>query len=526
MTPLRGHPSPTAQVSRLMEQDRPITSRAARLAVIALTFAAILGIYLRWWNLGGPSLWFDEGYTAWLAGNSPSEIIRLVRADTAPPLYYLLLHGWMRIFGSNEIALRSFSCVCATLTLAIVYALCRRQKLSFPQIAVVLSLLSMSVLQVRYARDARCYALVSLFAAIQLYSLFAYREKRALLPGLFVILASAAMLYTHNMTLPYLAALLGGWVLFGEGSPRRRLVESSIAGIAVGLLFLPWVSSLLRQVSAVSGHFWIPRPGLHELMRTMQVILGLRDDFAGNLAAPMSRWLDLGCIIAVAGFAAITVVAWNSRDRLNRLLLCYAISPVIVVFLYSLFRTPLLIDRAFLPSSVALAIFAGIALTHLQTLWLRAVIPLVMVLSGISSVGYIGYEQKEDWRSAIAYVDSIEMRHPRTLVFLANEGELLHRYYARRASRVTGLPHRFLSQATPRAMQRVETPDHLAPLHAIIEDPRNAEITLVVSRGSRDRNRQAMRVLNETCRLIDKRTFPNISVYRFAIDEDLFVQGD
>jgi len=510
-----------------MDQHRPITSRSDRLSIIVIFFAVALGLCLRCWKLSGPSLWFDEGYTAWLADHSCSEIIRLVRADTAPPLYYLLLHGWMEILGTSELALRSFSCTCAVVTLVIVHAICRQQKFSLLQIAVVLSLLSMSVLQVRYARDARCYALVSLFAAAQLYGVLAFRESRSVLHAVPFILSSAAMLYTHNMTLVYIAAMLGGWVILGDGPLRHRIAESTTATAAIGLLYLPWISSLMHQVRAVSSGFWIPRPGIPELLQTLQVILGLREDFAGNAAAPVSRWIDDLSILAVIVFLAIVTIATLKKDSRIRLIACYALCPVMIVFLYSLLRTPLLIDRAFMPSSIAVCLLAGLLISHVESLAGRAIVPVILMLAGVSSVGYIGFEQKEDWRSAIRYVDSIRMRHPRTLVFLANEGELLHRYYARNSTaRVTGLPMRFLDTDTPRAMQRVEKSQDLTPLYKIIEDPHSAEIDLIVSHGGRDKNKQAIRLLNETCRLIDKRSFPNITVYRFAVDEDLVARGE
>lgn len=506
---------------------RPITNRADRLSIIALIFACILGLYLRWWNLGGPSLWFDEGYTAWLAGESPADIIRIVKVDTAPPLYYLLLHGWMKLFGVSELALRSFSCVCATLTMAIVYLTCRKAKFTLAQTSITMAILAMSVLQVRYARDARCYALVSLFAAMQLYCLISFRNSRAILAGIGVILASALMLYTHPMTLLYVAAILGGWALFGEGTFRRRFCESLIAGVAILLLFAPWLGAMLSQVRTVDGKFWIPKPGLHELTRTLQVIIGMREDFAGNAVQKVSHWLDDLSLLAVGVF--ILLIAWKARKSpLLRTMGIYAFAPLIVVFAYSLIRTPLMIDRIFIPSSIAIALLAGVLVEQIRWLPLKSVLPLIVVLAGVSSVGYVGYEQKEDWRSAIKFIDSTQMSHPRTLVFLANEGELLYRYYAKASqkSQVTGLPNRFFDNNPPRAMQRVKTAQDLIPLHKVIDDPRSDELVLVVSHGSRDQNKQAITLLTQTCKLMDKREFNNVTVYRFATDEDMVVRGE
>src|SRR5580658_805137 len=87
---------------------------------------AAVGIFFRIYHLGAESLWFDEGYTAWMASHSPTEIVRLIRADTAPPLYYLLLHGWTVLFGRSESALRSLSTVSSILTLFIAMGIARR----------------------------------------------------------------------------------------------------------------------------------------------------------------------------------------------------------------------------------------------------------------------------------------------------------------------------------------------------------------------------------------------------------------
>ena len=43
-----------------------------------------------------------------------SRVVRAVRlSDTSPPLYYVLLNGWTRWFGTGDVALRTFSLLCA-----------------------------------------------------------------------------------------------------------------------------------------------------------------------------------------------------------------------------------------------------------------------------------------------------------------------------------------------------------------------------------------------------------------------------
>jgi len=67
------------------------------------------------------SLWRDEAFSYFLAKKNILEIIFLSAKDYNPPLYYILLHFWMKIFGSSEIALRSLSLVFYWATIYIIF---------------------------------------------------------------------------------------------------------------------------------------------------------------------------------------------------------------------------------------------------------------------------------------------------------------------------------------------------------------------------------------------------------------------
>ena len=57
----------------------------------------------------------------------PASAARVVRAvllsDTSPPLYYLLLYGWTRAFGTTDLDLRLFSVVCSLAAFPLLYPL-------------------------------------------------------------------------------------------------------------------------------------------------------------------------------------------------------------------------------------------------------------------------------------------------------------------------------------------------------------------------------------------------------------------
>jgi uncharacterized membrane protein len=55
------------------------------------------------------NLWRDEAFSYLLAKEPISKMLPLTAGDFSPPLYYIVLHYWMSIFGTSEVALRSLS---------------------------------------------------------------------------------------------------------------------------------------------------------------------------------------------------------------------------------------------------------------------------------------------------------------------------------------------------------------------------------------------------------------------------------
>ena len=72
--------------------------------LLAVLFA---GAFLRLYQLGAESLWYDEVVSVEFAGmGSPSEIVEATKKDNNFPPYYLLLHYWIALFGDSEFSVR------------------------------------------------------------------------------------------------------------------------------------------------------------------------------------------------------------------------------------------------------------------------------------------------------------------------------------------------------------------------------------------------------------------------------------
>src|SRR5690606_36341602 len=79
-----------------------------RVPVLALIgLALVAGVVLRF--IASSPLWLDEALSVNIARLPLGEIPEALRHDGHPPLYYVLLHGWMELFGEGNRAVRAFS---------------------------------------------------------------------------------------------------------------------------------------------------------------------------------------------------------------------------------------------------------------------------------------------------------------------------------------------------------------------------------------------------------------------------------
>jgi mannosyltransferase len=86
----------------------------------------LLGLVLRCIALQDRSIAYDDAFSIFLARQSLPNIISGTAADTMPPLYYFLLHGWMQAGGPGLVWLRLLSVLLNLGSLLFLYGLTTR----------------------------------------------------------------------------------------------------------------------------------------------------------------------------------------------------------------------------------------------------------------------------------------------------------------------------------------------------------------------------------------------------------------
>ncbi len=244
-----------------------VVTRVLALALIALAF------FLRVYRLGEKNIWWDEGWTVWMAKHDFAWIALRTASDEHPPLHYWAMNVWQTIFGADVFTGRFFSVAFGVLLVALVYRI--GKEMGGARLGLLAALfLSLARFNVWWSQDIKNYTLSAFFAWVSV--LFVWRwlfdnsqmadgrwqmTKRDWLFAIGYTLSAFLALFSH-----YLAALIVlannifvGIVLLkkwrrGE-NVRPLLIRWTLAQIAVVILFAPWLYMYLQN-----GATWSAAP--------------------------------------------------------------------------------------------------------------------------------------------------------------------------------------------------------------------------------------------------------------------------
>ena len=377
-----------------------LRNRSTLIAIALIVGIVLLALGLRLYNLNAQSLWYDEGFSVYLSQKNPGEIVSQTAADIQPPLYYLMLHGWMKLFGTDEPAVRGLSVLFGVLAVPLIYSAARH--LFHRHLAGLLAalLLTVSPLHIWYGQETRMYTLLVFLCLLSSYFLLllASRSRQERNPGVWgdlplwlaYTLTSVAAIYTHYFALFVLAfqaiyLLIVWWV---QGYRPARLALGGLAsGVAIVVAYLPWLPHLLTRFGADTS-YWPGQLNLGEVL----VDIGL--SFVGGETLPEQPGTLLAIVYGLVALVALFVlVAHSARStsgvQANRpghpggqtressggppskipFLVLYLLLPPVLILILS-YNTPKFNARYVMISHPALLLLlAG----GLEVLWRRAV---------------------------------------------------------------------------------------------------------------------------------------------------------
>lgn len=406
-----------------------------RKSAIVLGLIVAVGVLLRWHRLGEESLWLDEGASVRLARSSPAEIVLDGVEHFHPPLYFLLLRGWVSVFGDGEFAVRSLSALFGVLSIAAIYLF---GSLLFGRTAGLLAaaLLCLSRFNLFYSQEARMYGLLGFLALASMYFFLRLLQNPRPRDWFGYLAATALGLYTHNFGI-FLPAIQNLFVFLIVLLPRRRRLPLRplfwIAGqLILIVLYAPWLRVVINQLAAMESSSWsVARPVPLTLFYSLL-------QFSGGAVL---RWIYLGLILLVIA-AALRIRPGGAQpgggalplpDAVS-LVLLWAALPLLAPFFISQFTVSVYVHRATILSSFPLYLLAAAGIGALPGRWFRrAAVTALLALAVLSLRGYYRMTHRDQWREAVELIATRARSDDLIYCFPLSPYENVFRYYFRRS---------------------------------------------------------------------------------------------
>ena len=307
----------------------------------------ILGIIFITIPIFHNNLWFDESYSVGMANKSFIDIWQIGSNDVHPILYYWILHLIYIIFGSNIYLYRIASMIPIAILGILGYTHIKKdfgekEGILFSFFTFFLPIASV------YSGEIRMYTWGMLLVTIM--AIYAYRiyKKSSTKNWIIFAIFSLASAYTHYYALAtagIINLLLFIYLLknaIKQKSYTKELKSFTISAIVQIILYIPWLYSLLNQITGVSKGYWISAPSAKLLLQIFCF------QFTGNLDIMfVPQWTSVALGIILLIYCIYCAIANKGEKTAGRLAIGVYLIVFVTMYIISL-KTPILYARYFL----------------------------------------------------------------------------------------------------------------------------------------------------------------------------------
>ena len=359
--------------------------------------------------LNTKSFWFDEIVSLKIAELSITDSWQFLKWENNPPAHYWMLHSWIKVFGSSEIAVRLSSVLFSILSVIAIFFL--GKKLFNSRVGLLASfLMAISSFQLYLSMDGRMYQMILFFAILSCYFFWQALEKPTKLNWFLYIIFSTLTLYTH---------LIGLFLIVSEGlyylyrrfllkNTRPKLSHALASNLVIILLFSPWLLGFIkRSLSVLNSGAWY-------LNTEANGFLLLQVPKAFLLIGPDIPLIELASILLFSSllFAAVAKVTAISLRKYN---IKFNFSPQ-VVFLLSIFLAPILfgfliqlwVAKYYIFSSIGLYLLLSLGIYNLNLNKKKIILVLVIIFLLLLpyNINIALTQGQHQWHAVANYVET------------------------------------------------------------------------------------------------------------------------
>ena len=322
--------------------------------------------------IGVRDICIDEPFTIFNAQRNLKEILLLpTHNEPNPPLFMILLHFWIKIFGISPYSVRIIPLIFNATTVVFIYLLGKKIS-NYQGGSIAAGLFILSSYQFYFGMETRTYSLLLCSVAAAIYYLFSIiveKEKKHFLTGL--IIANIALVYSHYF---------GWFVVFMEFATvlfyfkNKIVLKKVFLAIAVtAIAFVPMAITFLKQFLISKDNSWMRPPDKTAYWKEITLFLN----------APVVITVFI-CLFIAGGILLFSKMRKKKFPAEIALLFLFWIVPYTIMFFISS-RIPMFENRYVMYNSIALYLFIGTSLGYLYQKW-----KILMPIAGIIMLATMG----------------------------------------------------------------------------------------------------------------------------------------
>ena len=374
---------------------KKLTKNNDLIFVLIFVLAAVFYLF----NIGFSDLWSDETYTKAMINCSLPEMFSRFRNDLHPPLYFIGLRLFTYLFGMGTITLRVFSVIAVLSTLLLTYV--AGQRLFGKQGAIYFCLMILALpMLASFSHEARMYTWAAFsVTGVFIYSLlFMKTGKNRDLVFLFIFTLAAIYIHYYSMVAALVAnAFVFIYILVTK---NKKWMYHLAAMILAALLFLPWLSMFMVQVSKVEHAFWAPPVSISSILQCFVNPFAEKFWTTPYSVSLMVLIYSLTVFVISRSFSK----SFSEYRMALWLSLCIFLGTLLVIIVISLVSQPILFFRYVMAMVVMLVVPVTILLVSLKARWLKIVLVSMILVLGIKVSISSSYFSYGPYKQAVEYI--------------------------------------------------------------------------------------------------------------------------
>lgn len=396
---------------------------------ILLSIILLLGFVLRIILLD-QSLWLDEAIsTLAVRENSLNDLVTtFLLGDFHPPLYYIILWLWTRVFGFSEIAVRFPSMIFSMLSIFVIYII--GKKLFDQKVGLISALLmALSPLLIYYSQEARMYSLNIFVILCSMYFFVNLtQEKKSKINLVGLVLSNVAVFYSD-----YIIYLIFPMQFIYLLVCNRKFIFKYFILLVISFVFLiPWLPIFIQQllVGQETARVLVTWSNVVGSSNIKEIGLLFAKSIIGRISFENNT--IYACIVGVGAvfYGSLILLNFKKINDNLKLVFFWLIVPIILAWLIS-FYIPIFSYFRMIFVLPAFYLLVARGISFLPKSFMMGVLVIVFFLNIFFIAYFISNPQfhREDWKNATQKVEN-QLTDNSLILFENNTTPFVYKYYA------------------------------------------------------------------------------------------------